>query len=204
MFAMGSENLRPLFIVASLLTFFVNLQFSSESDSMGSGVGVGIMLDSGDVSLMNESESPISDANSVSLNAKSFSLSRFDGFAFVGEVCCFDTVRLMSSPLPLVVVSLLMIYTLEFSVNFPFSRVMTLRTGEFCTKILVLGILLSLVVVTCSVIELFEFELGIPMPSGGLPSTGNSSHRFVVDGVVVVAVDFMRHGESSVSFDLAS
>lgn len=139
-FDMGNENFRPLFMVASLFTFFVNLELSSESEVSGSGVGVGIMLDSGDVSLINDNESHVSDAISFSLSSSSFSLSRWDDLDLVGELHCLDRVRLMSSPLLLVVVSLLIIYTFEFSVNFPFSNVITLRIGEFWTKIFVLGI----------------------------------------------------------------
>lgn len=142
-FEMGNENFRPLFIVASLLMFLVNF----EASMLGSGVDVvvGMMLESGDVSLMNDSESHVSDAPSVSLRQNSFSLSLDDDRA---GVVCLETERLMSSPLALVVVSLLIMYTLEFSTNFPFSNVITLRTGEFCTNIFVLGMLLSLDVVT--------------------------------------------------------
>lgn len=68
------------------------------------------------------------------------------------------------SPFELVVVSLLIITTFEFSVNFPFSNVITLRTGEFCTKILVFGNIDPFVLfVTCSVIDPFDCELGNPM-----------------------------------------
>lgn len=68
-----------------------------------------------------------------------------------------------TSPLAFVVVSLLMTKTFEFSMNFPFSNVIDVRTGEFCTKIFVLGRPepLAFVFVTCSVMEPFEFEFDI-------------------------------------------
>lgn len=109
---MGNENFRPLFIVASLFTFFVNLQeFSiAMSDPNGSGVGVGIMLDSGDVSLINDSESHVSDAKSFSLSNSSFSLSRLDsGVRVLAGDVCFEMVRFRISPVAVVVVSLFII-----------------------------------------------------------------------------------------------
>lgn len=67
-----------------------------------------------------------------------------------------------TSPLAFVVVSLLMTKTFEFSMNFPFSNVIDVRTGEFCTKIFVLGKPEPFVLfVTCSVIDPFELEFGI-------------------------------------------
>lgn len=80
------------------------------SDPNGSGVGVGIILESGDVSLINDSESHVSDAKSFSLSSNSFSLSRFDsGVRVLAGDVCFEIERFKSSPLAVVVVSLLMI-----------------------------------------------------------------------------------------------
>lgn len=80
------------------------------SDPNGSGVGVGIILDSGDVSLINDSESHVSDAKSFSLSNNSFSLSRFDsGVRVLAGDVCLEIERFKSSPLAVVVVSLLMI-----------------------------------------------------------------------------------------------
>lgn len=68
------------------------------------------------------------------------------------------------SPFEFIVDSLLMTNTFEFSISLPFSKVIDVWMGEFCTKILVLGRLEQpcALLVTCSVIEPFEFECGTP------------------------------------------
>lgn len=134
----------------------------------------GIRLESGDVSLIIDSESPVSlAASSFSLKKFSFPLPNDLGLSDRRRVdwfCCFrgddGDIRLlrlaMTSPLALVVVSLLMTNTLEFSINFPFSNVIDVRTGEFCTKIFVFGKPVQLLLfVTWRVIDPLEFEFGI-------------------------------------------
>lgn len=173
------HNLRLLFMVASLLVFLAYLPPSYE--------GVSVTVFSGELSLMNEMESQVSELASVSLRgcsgtdsglAKGVDVANGTLVVVVaadaGVDVCFESVFLMISPLSLVIVSLLIMNTFEFSSILPFSNVITLRTGEFCTKIFVLGMLwppLLELVVTCSVMELLLFELGSPLPGYDISSS---------------------------------
>lgn len=102
-----------------------------------------------------------------------------------------------TSPFEFVVVSLLMTKTFEFSINFPFSNVIDVCTGEFCTNIFVLGKPEPFeLFVTCSVMDPLEFELG-NVTELALDGSSNDVDLIPFDDVEVVTfgvdvpLDFM-------------